>query len=126
MARVLGGLIRYAPWAYQLAGPPRGMLRAAGIVRTPYIEDIRAGFGKYALRGKTLRDGAPAPFVRVWLFSRKTPLAARLTRSDAQGNYVFKPLRPEDRDGGYVVVGLDDTGVFDPSAHDLLQPVEEP
>jgi len=121
MDRILGGLIRYAPYAHQLAGPPVPILRG-GLVSTPHIRDVLDGFAGYALRGKVTRNGAPAALVRIWLFDRMDPLALRLTRSDALGDYVFSPLRPSPR--GYVVLGFDDTGAFDPEAKDFLQPVE--
>lgn len=123
MDRILGGLIRYAPYASQLAGPPVGKLRGGGLINTPHIRDILDGYGRYALRGKVTRDGVPGQHVRVWLFDRTEPFAKRLTKSDAQGNYAFKPLRPSAY--GYAVLGFDDTGAFDPDAKDFLQPVED-
>jgi len=123
MDRILGGLIRYAPYAHQLAGPPAPILRG-GLVSIPHIQTVLDGFAGYTLRGKVTRNGTPAALVRVWLFDRMEPSALRLTRSDAQGNYRFKPLRPSPR--GYVVLGFDDTGALDPEAKDFLQPVEAP
>lgn len=122
MDRILGGMVRYAPYASQFAGPPVPRLRG-GMVNTPHIQTVLDGYVRHALRGKVTRDGAPAPLVRVWLFDRAEPTAKRMTRSDVNGNYVFKPLRPNVY--GYAVLGFDDTGAFDPEAKDMLQPIEE-
>ncbi len=111
------------PSALGIAPLPHGVLRG-GLVRQPYIQDVLDGYYRYAMRGKVTRDGVAAPNVRVWLFDRVEPIAKRQTVTDAQGGYVFAPLRPSV--SGYTVLGFDDTGAFDPEAKDMLQPVEDP
>lgn len=122
MNKVLGGLIRYAPFASQLASAPKPRLRG-DFVHAPHIYTILEGYAHYAIRSTIKRQGVPEPFARVWLMEGGYPLIPRAARADAQGNYVFKPVRPSPR--GYIVLGFDDTGAFDPEAKDFLQPAEE-
>lgn len=102
-----------------MAGAPVPQLRGQ-LLRLERHPNILAGGFNRGIRGQVTKGGVALPYARVWLFERTNPNPVALAHADAAGWYEFRHLVASNY--GYVTIGFDDGGTYDPAARDLLQP----